>query len=414
MRYLTVFISILLVCMIAALPAFAGSRRYVSDLVESWSEHAEQEGLEVFFTDVDRISRDHSISYIFDLEPGYYKFIAEGGEDIEDLDMYVYDEGGFDLDSDTLENDYPICEIELDSHAEIEVEIVVYSFYERHHQDHFAFVAATEPSDLSDGYADVEVGDVMQYWIDWADDSGYEVLYSNTGSLSRDRSEYYEFNLSAGSYHVYAESMLEADDIDMYIYDEDGVEIESDTLTDNFPICSFDLRNPEAVEIEIVPYTLERDRSTDFAIVIAAEGSGSIIDEVTAGRDYPEGISDREDYDYIENLMGEYMEMVEQQGYEMIYDEIDLVDEYDTSVVPITLGRGDYIVYAEGGLRIADLDLRVYDEDGYIVSEDTLTDNMPVCEFSTYQSESFEIEIEPYEMEPGRDAGYYLLVIVRD
>jgi hypothetical protein len=97
-----------------------------------------------------------------------------------------------------------------------------------------------------------------------------------------------------------------------------------------------------------------------------------------------------------------------------IYDEIDIVGEYNPRTVHITLGRGDYIVYAEAGLRIADLDLRVYDEDGYIVSEDTMTDNSPYCEFSVYESESFEIEIDPYEMEPGWDEGYYLLVVVRD
>ena len=412
MRYFTISALLLLVCMIAALPASAGSRRYASDLADEWAMFAEDEGMEVFYTDVDRISEDHSVSYYFDLEPGYYMFIAEGGEDIEDLDMYVY-EDGHDIDSDTLEDNFPICEIELDYYAEIEVEIVAYSFYGREYEDFFAFVAASEV-DSGGGYAASDVEEIRDYWIDWAEDSGYDVLYSDTGSLARDRSEYFNFDLSAGMYHIYAESLLEGDDIDMYVYDERALEIESDTLTDNYPICSFELSGPDSVQIEVVPYTYERGSSTDFAIVIAAEGRGRILDEEMDGEDYPGRINDQADYDYVEERRGEYMDMIAQMDLQMIYDEIDIVGEYNPATVTITLGRGDYIVYAEAGLRIADLDLRIFDEDGYVVSEDTLTDNMPYCEFSVYQSESFEIEIDPYEMEPGWDEGYYLLVIVRD
>jgi len=412
MRYFTISALLLLVCMIAALPASAGSRRYASDLADEWASYAEDSGMEVFYTDVDRISEDHSVSYYFDLEPGYYMFIAEGGEDIEDLDMYVY-EDGHDIDSDTLEDNYPICEIELDYYAEIEVEIVVYSFYGREYEDYFAFVAASEV-DSGGGYTASDVEEIREYWIDWAEESGYSVLYSDTGSLARDRSEYFNFDLSAGTYHIYAESLLEGDDIDMYVYGERAQEIESDTLTDNYPICSFDLPGPESVQIEVVPYTYQRGSSTDFAIVIAAEGRGRILDEEMDGGGTPGRVNDQADLDYVEERQGEYMDMIAQMDLQMIYDEIDIVREYNPATVNITLGRGDYIVYAEAGLRIADLDLRIYDEDGYIVSEDTLTDNMPYCEFSTYQSESFEIEIDPYEMEPGWDEGYYLLVIVRD
>jgi hypothetical protein len=407
MRYFTISALALLACMIVALPASAGSRRYASDLIDDWADYAEEQGMEVFYTDVDRISEGRRASYSFDLEPGYYFFVAEGGEDIEDLDMYVYDEHGRDLDSDTLDDNYPICEFELDHYAEIEVEIEVYSFYGHEYEDYFAFVAASEVGRSDDDEYDVE--DIREHWINWAEDSGYEVLYSDTGSLAHDRSEYFNFDLSAGNYYVYAESLLEGDDIDMYVYDQRAQEIASDTLTDNYPICSFELNGPGSVQIEVMPYTYQRGTSTDFAIVVAADGRGRILEG-----EQPDRINDQADRDYIEERRGEYMDMIAQMDLQNIYDEIDIVGEYNPRTVHITLGRGDYIVYAEAGLRIADLDLRVYDEDGYIVSEDTMTDNSPYCEFSVYESESFEIEIDPYEMEPGWDEGYYLLVVVRD
>jgi hypothetical protein len=416
MRKISIYVAIVLAIAIAAMPAYAGGRAYVNDLLDEWVDYVELEGYEVFYTNVDRINEDHSISYYFELDPGYYIFIAEGGEDIQDIDMYVYDEDGYEIASDEYDDAYPVCRIEIDEFTEIEVEIAPYDFHGRTYEDFFCFVAGMNTESYYedfgyDGYGDID--DILDYWIDWADDSGYDVIYSDSGELGPDVSDYFEFELDTGSYKIYAESLSEDYDIDLWIWDEESRELASDDFSDNYPICEFILRRPEFVEIEVEPYDFDRGDSIEYAIVIAVDGDGGILDGGFERRDY-QSITDQSDYDYIQEQMAWYMDMVQDERYEMIFDEINILDEYEPYTTRITLGRGDYIVYAEGGLGIADLDLRVYDEDGYIVAEDTMVDNIPRCEFSVRHSMTFEIEIDPYEMESGWDEGYYLLVIVRD
>lgn len=399
--------------LIAALPAYAGSRSYANDQLDYWVDYANDEGYEVFYTNVDRLYEDDSVSYFFELDPGYYYFVAEGGEDTEDIDMYVYDEDGNEIVSDTLDDNYPICEIEVYESTEIEVEVVAYSFMGREDSDYFCFVAAMESEAGIHEYSSDNTDDIIDYWVDWADEQGYDVLYTDSGELGMDDSDTYEFELDSGYYIFYAESIDESDDIDMYVYDEDGDEIISDELSDNYPICEFELRRADNVEVEVTSYDIARGRSTEYAIIIAIDGEGSILSS-NGDVDRERPLSDQTDREYVEELSGRYMDMVEDDRYEMIFDEIRVLEEDEPYTMRITLGRGDYTIYAEGGLRIADLDLRVYDSDGYVIAEDIMDDNMPICEFSTRDSETFEIEIDPYEMKPGWSEGYYMIVIVRD
>ncbi|MCK4721086.1 hypothetical protein KAU08_10520, partial [bacterium] len=411
----SIYVAIVLAIAIAAMPAYAGGRAYVNDLLDEWVDYVELEGYEVFYTNVDRINEDHSISYYFELDPGSYMFIAEGGEDIVDIDMFVYDEDGYEIASHELDDAYPICEIEVYEFTEIEVEIAPFDFHGRTYEDFFCFVAGMNSESYYedfgyDGYGDID--DILDYWIGWADDYGYDVIYSDSGELVRDASDYFEFELDSGDYKIYVESLYEDDDIDLWIRGEEADEIDSDERPDNYPICEFNLRRPELVEIEVDPYDYAEGNSTEYAIVIAVDGDGGILDGGFERRDY-QSITDQSDYDYIQEQMAWYMDMVQDEHYEMIFDEVNSLANYESYTTRITLGRGDYIVYAEGGLGIADLDLRVYDEDGYIVAEDTMADNIPRCEFSVRHSMTFEIEIDPYEMESGWDESYYLLVVVR-
>jgi hypothetical protein len=417
MKRICIYLGIFLAVVILALPASAGSRRYAQNTLDDWTQYVADEGYEVFYSDIDMIDDENSVSYYLDLEPGSYILIAEGGEDLEDIDMYVYDSDGYELDSDTLADNYPICQIDLRYPEEIEVEIIAYSFVGREYEDYYCFVAGAQYSENygnQDAYMSDDLQNIMGYWTDWADESNYDVVYTNIGVLSRDESAYFDLDLEPGSYHIYAESLEKEDDIDLYVRDDRGRELQSDTLSDNYPICSFELNSPESVEVEVAPYTYAVGNSTEFAIVVAVEGAGGVTPENIPDRHTPgdEPITDRADYAYVNELRGDYMDMIIQQNYENIYDEIDLLDA-GGKTVRITLGRGDYRIYAEGGLRIVDLDMSVYDEDGDVIAEDVLTDNYPVCEFTLYESTSVEIEVYPYEMESGWHEGYYVLVVTR-
>ncbi len=409
----TLFIGLLIAIMLIAIPANAGSRRYAADQLDYWVDNAEGFGYEVIYTDLDEIDDEYTMTYTLPLEAGIYHLYAEGGEDIEDLDMYVYDEDGYELDSDELTDNFPICTFELPYEQEIEVEIVAVDFYGREYEDWFCFVVAEEYVEVTD------LDDIIDYWVDWAEDYDYDVLTTDTGSLSRNDSEYIMMSLDEGYYYIYAESINSADDIDMTIYDERGDALVSDALINNFPICEFELRSPEEIEIEILGYELASGRSTDFAIIIATDDDGAILGGDLMGTPHgttrPGGrIDDDSDWEYINDVMDDYMGEIILEGYEMIFDQIEIIEEDSYHTFRVTLGRGDYIAFVEGGLRIVDLDLTVYDEDGDVVAEDYAVSVDASCEFSCRRSTTFEFDITAYEMESGFDEGYFLFVVVRD
>jgi hypothetical protein len=97
----------------------------------------------------------------------------------------------------------------------------------------------------------------------------------------------------------------------------------------------------------------------------------------------------------------------------MIFDNIDTVGEGSSFRFPLTVGEGDYVVYAFGGLRIADIDLVVYKDDKP-VCEDTGDENTAQCNFSAGRSTSFEIEVTPFEMEHRFREGCFLVIVVKE
>ncbi len=414
----TLFITgILMALMLVSLPAFAGSRDYIEDMLDDWVEFTEDEGYEVIYTDIDMIDVDHTIVYTFELEPGMYMFMAEGGKDVEDIDMYVYDEDGNELASDILDDNYPFCELEVKSYITVDVEVIAYSFFGGVRKDYLCFVAGGISWDDFDDLTpetSSDPGEIIDYWIDWAEDSGYMVLFTDTGALSDGVSDFLGFELDRGMYHMYTESIFEMDDIDLTVRDENGDILNSDTMADNYPICSFELSKAGIIEAEIIPVSYEMGSATEYAIVLATQGDGAILTPGFTDTPYEDQIvSDESDHEYISGILDEYMTLVIEGDYEMIYDEIGILSMYESGTMTIDLGRGDYVLFAEAGLRIADLDLRVFNEDGYIVAADMLVNYAPMCEFTTKEAATFEVELTAHEMEPGWSEGYYMLVIVR-
>jgi len=123
--------------------------------------------------------------------------------------------------------------------------------------------------------------------------------------------------------------------------------------------------------------------------------------------------------DYIEERLDEWLEYADDEGYEVIDWDIDELDEDSVITYTIELERGSYVVLAEGGRNITDLDLRAWTEDDYDDDEDpfvedTLDDNIPVLEFDVRSSETILIEVSVYEFERGEDEGYYCILIMEE
>ncbi len=397
-------------------PAGAQASIYVESKLQSWITYTADEGYELIYSEVGLISESPSVSFMFELNPGYYKFIAEGGEFLTDLDMFVYDDLGYEIDFDTEVDNFPICEIELEYPAEILVELVAIDFSRDVDEDYFCVLAVGTPADISGGDSPdaYDPGDVINYWTGWAVDLGYEILTSDRGVLNRDNPDTFEIDLERGTYHILSETLRAGDDIDMNIYSKDSDIIAQDLADDNYPMCTFELRQPSSITVEIVPWAYERGNSTEYVIVVAAEGISPVSDYGTYRHMDPNAIITPEaDSDLIDDLMDDYMDLISGKDLTNMYDQTGDLRAGGTEEIRITLGRGSFIIFAHGGLRILDLDVRVYNSEGYVISEDTLINNSPVCEFTSIESGMYTIELDPYEMVPGWLDGSYLVIVTR-
>jgi hypothetical protein len=116
------------------LVAFASRRSDIEDALDYWTDYADDEGYVVLDSDIDTLDEDEpSVYYTIDLEAGEYVIVAESGEEIENLDMAVYyeddyEDGDDSFVEDTYDDNFPICEFELDDDETIVVELWVEDF----------------------------------------------------------------------------------------------------------------------------------------------------------------------------------------------------------------------------------------------------------------------------------------------
>lgn len=121
-----------LVLLALPMTAYAG-RDYIEGVLEEWIEYAEDEGYDVIDWDIDKLDEETVITYTLDLDSGEYFVVAEGGRDIEDLDLRAYywddyDDGDEPFVQDELVDNYPMLEFELRYPDTVVVEVFVYEF----------------------------------------------------------------------------------------------------------------------------------------------------------------------------------------------------------------------------------------------------------------------------------------------
>ncbi len=117
-----------------SLTASASRRSYIDHVLDEWIELAVDEDLEVVDYDIDSLDEDYSIiSYTLDLPRGDYWIVAQGGENITDLDLAAYYEDEYEDDedpfvADNFDDNYPILEFSLRGYETIVVEVIAWEF----------------------------------------------------------------------------------------------------------------------------------------------------------------------------------------------------------------------------------------------------------------------------------------------
>lgn len=123
--------------------------------------------------------------------------------------------------------------------------------------------------------------------------------------------------------------------------------------------------------------------------------------------------------DYIEEVLDYWIDYCDDEGYDVFDSDIDMIDDETVITYTTELGRGDYLVIAEGGERIVDLDMAAWYEDEYedgeeAFVEDLLDDNYPILEFSLRRPETIVIEIWVHEFERHEDSDYFCILIAEE
>jgi hypothetical protein len=116
--------------------------------------------------------------------------------------------------------------------------------------------------------------------------------------------------------------------------------------------------------------------------------------------------------DFIEERLDNWIRFAEDLDYEIIAVEVETIS-HDRSLY-FYLEPGIYHAYAEGGVRIEDLDMEVIDRRGREIASDFMSDNYPVVEFELWDGGEIEFRLNVFEFESRAGSGYYCFVLARE
>jgi len=343
------------------------------------------------------------------------------------------------------------------------------------------------------------VQDQLDKWVNYAEDLGYEVIETEVGTISDSRS--FMYSLPDGTYHVYAEGGSGIKDLDLFVYNERGDEIGSDTMADSYPTANFSLGGYEETELELEVTRFERHMSHGyFCLVIAREDERHFRDgrghgdnrHFDRGRDRDRG---RENYPlrrhyrdngadywsawferdsisgydwgiYWRQWDGEWNDwsrwhndwdnrsdsewdenwdrwdnwdndrhdpgnMSDRDGRNIIDSRLDflyrmayrrhlypVMDDSgpirDKETLGITLSAGKYAVFATADSRVSDLDITVTDNDGWTIVKDFDLDASPSVWFDLSERTRVNIEVKVWSFEGFNSSAYFSLLLCED
>lgn len=413
MRYLPAF-SLIIILLFAASPVFAGNAEdYIKGEIDEWTQVAADNGYTVLGTYIGQVG-ETSETYTFDLEPGVYHFYASGGDNVEDLDTYAYDEDGIELGSDTEPDKIPIVILKLDKRITLDFEIAGFSFTGGATSDYFCLVVASEikgginsfegetitdfPENGGDGEDSyrAEADSILENWLSYEEGLGNEIFDSGVIGAGYDGATL-DLDLEPGLYQVYAEPDSRCSDLDITIYDASDVQLADDHLEDNLPICEFMVLSHQAVSVALEVYTLiEGAEETYIGYVVLKLGGTNREDRIRYIEDQLTTLHDNNVYEGVSVYQEDWYEISESEN----------VFTYDVQLEP-----GSYFAEAQGGVAVANLDMHVYDEAGTLLNEDTLDDNFPIVSFSVPELQTVSFVIEAIDFVEGIDDDFFAFIL---
>jgi hypothetical protein len=412
--------AVLALVLFASVPAAADEARdYIDGEVADWAGIAANNGYNILGTYVGTIGEEEVV-YSLQLAPGTYHFYSSGGLHIEDLDLYVYDEEGKELGSDTLPDKIPVVVINLDERTDLTLSATAFSFTEGYSSDYFCVLVTceeageilqfsgeatavevpppTEEEEVSDEARYQEIAQYAEYWQETEEEGGNEVIDYDI-VLVKDLTYTLSKDLDAGFYRVFASCDTRCPDLDITVYDEEGEVLADDHAEDNFPICDFGLLEEQHVSIDIEVYQLTEGEDETYVAYLLS---------------FVSGMDKESRREHVSQLLDWILSASEGQNEEVLGSGIEEITEAaGVQEFTFELEAGDYFCEAEGGLETANVDMRVYDEEGNMLGEDTYDDNYPMVWFDLAEPGEITIEVEAVQFAEGFSEGFYCWVLTK-
>lgn len=215
------------------------------------------------------------VSWITTLYSGEeYVFVGGGDEDVNDLDISVYDDDGDLVNEDVLEDNYPIVRVAVRRTARYKITLDLYD------ADRGSFCAMailrdgapTIPLDrieeAMDRYLEMaeRVNDLSDEGADFHDEDNQWALFG--AILDEDESTSISgLSLESRNHLILAAGDDRADDVDLFLYDDDDDLLVEDTETDSTPVISHRTRSSQSYKLKIENYE-SNGRSLIFATIL--------------------------------------------------------------------------------------------------------------------------------------------------
>lgn len=139
----SIFLLSIIAVLALALPAFADEAEdYIDEEVAEWTEIANNNDFVILDTIVEMVRDEVTIR--MELAPGVYHFYSSGGLHVEDLDLYISDAEGMDINSDTLVDKIPIVVILLDEPTIVDIRVDAWSYEAGYDEGYYCLLITCE------------------------------------------------------------------------------------------------------------------------------------------------------------------------------------------------------------------------------------------------------------------------------
>ncbi|MFQ5551642.1 MAG: hypothetical protein ACE5FJ_10445 [Gemmatimonadales bacterium] len=204
---------------------------------------------------------------------GDFAIVGVCDEDCGDVDLFLYDEDGDQIDSDASIDDEPVVEVTTNRSGDYRVRVRMYScsvepcfyavgVYQRGGRRGGRGAGQFARNECSGGtFTQQACENLYNAWDEGLSDRGFELDEALIeSSLDDDDEEEFWFELRRNqSYAFLAACDEDCQDIDLFVYDEDGDQIDSDVSLDAVPTIRVTPRRTADYRIRVRMYNCTTD-----------------------------------------------------------------------------------------------------------------------------------------------------------